>query len=461
MSKKFLVDLDLNKNQILNVRLQNLATAPTSPVNGQLYYNTVDNVVYFWNGTAWLSVAGDIQEVVAGSGLTGGGASGSVTIDLNPDNSTIEVNADIVRIKDLGVTTAKIADSAVTTAKIADANVTTAKIADNNVTTSKILDANVTTTKIADSNVTTAKIADSNVTTAKIADSNVTTIKVADNAITFAKMQDIATLTVIGRVTASSGDPESITVITDLANASSTTLATSASIKTYIDNTVAGLGNLEGSFAAATQTNFPTGSTPGAGTKKGDYWYVTTAGTVQGITLNIGDILIANKDNASTTLSSDWIFLESNRDQATTSVLGVVRLATTAEAQALTNTVAALTPATLATVTATETRTGIAELATQAETDAGTDDTRIVTPLKLVTYITNRTGGYSASIGNGSNTSFALSHGLNTKDVVVEVYENSTGESVITDVTRDTVNQVTISFASAPASNAYRVVIKK
>lgn len=460
MANKFLVDLDLNKNQILNVRLQNLATAPSSPVNGQLYYNTIDNVVYFWNGTAWLSVAGDIQEVIAGNGLTGGGTTGAVTIDLNPDNSTIEVNADIVRIKDLGVTTAKIADAAVTTAKIADANVTTAKIADSNVTTAKILDANVTTSKIADSNVTTAKIADSNVTTAKIADSNVTTIKVADNAITFAKMQDIATLTVIGRVTASSGDPESITVITDLANASSTNLATSSAIKTYVDNIVAGLGNLEGSFAAATQTNFPTGSN-GGGTKKGDYWYVTTAGTVQGVTLNIGDVLIANKDSASTTLSSDWIFLESNRDQATTTVLGVVRLATTAEAQALTNTVAALTPATLATVTATETRTGIAELATQAETDAGTDDARIVTPLKLVTYITNRTGGYSASVGNGSNTSFALSHGLNTKDVVVDVYDNTTGETVITDVTRDTVNQVTVSFASAPASNAYRVVIKK
>lgn len=460
MANKFLVDLDLNKNQILNVRLQNLATAPSSPVNGQLYYNTIDNVVYFWNGTAWLSVAGDIQEVIAGNGLTGGGTTGAVTIDLNPDNSTIEVNADIVRIKDLGVTTAKIADAAVTTAKIADANVTTAKIADSNVTTAKILDANVTTSKIADSNVTTAKIADSNVTTAKIADSNVTTIKVADNAITFAKMQDIATLTVIGRVTASSGDPESITVITDLANASSTNLATSSAIKTYVDNIVAGLGNLEGSFAAATQTNFPTGSN-GGGTKKGDYWYVTTAGTVQGVTLNIGDVLIANKDSASTTLSSDWIFLESNRDQATTTVLGVVRLATTAEAQALTNTVAALTPATLATVTATETRTGIAELATQAETDAGTDDARIVTPLKLVTYITNRTGGYATSVGNGSNTSFALSHGLNTKDVVVDVYDNTTGETVMTDVTRDTVNQVTVSFASAPASNAYRVVIKK
>lgn len=453
MAKKFLVDLDLGKNQLLNVRLQNLATAPASPVTGQIYYNTGDNVIYYWDGTEWKDVTGDVQSVGAGDGLgfDTGSTGKNPILKVNVDGASLEISGDIVRIKDLGVTTAKINDAAVTTAKIADSNVTTAKINDGAVTTAKI----------ADSNVTTAKIADANVTTAKIADSNVTTIKLADNNVTFAKIQDLATMTVIGRVTAGSGDPESVTIVTDLANASASSLATSSSIKSYIDSAIAALGNLEGSFDASTQTNFPTGSNPTAGTKKGDYWYVTAAGTVQGITLNIGDVIIANKDSASATLSTDWIFLESNRDQATTTILGVVRLATTAEAQALTNTVAALTPATLATVTATESRTGIAELATQAETDAGTDDARIVTPLKLKTLLDNRVGGYAASVGNGSNTSFALSHSLNTKDVVIEVYENSTGETVIADSTRDTVNQVTVSFATAPTANQYRVVIKK
>lgn len=82
MAQKFVTNLDLNKNELQNARIQNLASAPSAPVAGQVYYNTVDNVLYVYNGTAWLSVVGDIQEVIAGTGLDGGGSSGSVTIDL-------------------------------------------------------------------------------------------------------------------------------------------------------------------------------------------------------------------------------------------------------------------------------------------------------------------------------------------------------------------------------------------
>lgn len=399
MAKKFLVNLDLNKNQLLNVVLQNLSSAPSSPLSGQIYYNTVDNVIYMWNGTTWLDItSGDITAVVAGAGLTGGGTSGSVTLDVNTDNVTLEVNNDIVRIKDLGVSTGKLADGAVTTIKITDKNVT------------------------------------------------------------FAKIQDIASMTVIGNVTGSSGTASAVSVVTDFTSALNTNLPTTLAVKNYVDGIVAGLGNLEGSFAAGSATNFPTGT---GGTKKGDYWYVTSAGTVQGVTLNIGDVLVAKIDNASTTLSTDWIFLESNRDQATTTVLGVVRLATTAEAQGLTESSAVLTPAALATVTATETRTGIAEIATQTEVNTGTDDTRIVTPLKMITYLNAAVGGYAANVGNGTNTSFALTHSLNTRDVIVMIYDNTTYEEVIADVVLTSTTVVTVSFATAPASNAYRVVIKK
>lgn len=62
--------------------------------------------------------AGDITSVVAGDGLTGGGTSGDVTLTVSVDDSTIETNADALRIKDLGVTTAKIANDGVTYAKL-------------------------------------------------------------------------------------------------------------------------------------------------------------------------------------------------------------------------------------------------------------------------------------------------------------------------------------------------------
>lgn len=108
---------------------------------------------------------------------------------------------------------------------------------------------------------------------------------------------------------------------------------------------------------------------------------------------------------------------------------------------------------------ATETTAGIAELATQAETDAGTDDLRIVTPLKLATY-SGRAKRFSATIGDGSATSIAVSHNLGTKDVHVTVTETGGSErTVLTEVRRTSINAVTILTNSAPASNAYRVTV--
>ena len=50
--KNVLVDLDLNKNEVQNAVVQNLAATPTSPVAGQIWYNTTDNLIYFYNGSA-------------------------------------------------------------------------------------------------------------------------------------------------------------------------------------------------------------------------------------------------------------------------------------------------------------------------------------------------------------------------------------------------------------------------
>lgn len=63
------------------------------------------------------------------------------------------------------------------------------------------------------------------------------------------------------------------------------------------------------------------------------------------------------------------------------------------------------------------------------------------------------------TIGDSENTSFTVTHNFGTRDVVIQVVDTSTHETVFADTVRNTIDQVTVSFSVAPANNAYRVVV--
>lgn len=66
---------------------------------------------------------------------------------------------------------------------------------------------------------------------------------------------------------------------------------------------------------------------------------------------------------------------------------------------------------------------------------------------------------YSVNIGNGSATTLTVTHNFGTYAVVVQVYNASTYEQVEADVFHSTTNTVQVTFATAPATNSYTVVV--
>lgn len=107
---------------------------------------------------------------------------------------------------------------------------------------------------------------------------------------------------------------------------------------------------------------------------------------------------------------------------------------------------------------ATETVTGGVEMATNAEAAAGTlGNNYAVTPAGLTAFIQARE--HKESIGNAGDTDFTVAHNLGSLDVMVQLYEVSSGDTVFADVTRVDTNNVSVRFAAPPEINDIRVLI--
>lgn len=114
------------------------------------------------------------------------------------------------------------------------------------------------------------------------------------------------------------------------------------------------------------------------------------------------------------------------------------------------------------------TQKGIVELATNAEATTGTDTARAVTPAALHAAVGSLVDARSSAhtiTGNNSLTEFTISYGFTAaaaNDVMIQVVESSSGETVFAEVDRESNTQCKIKFANAPASSKeYRVLCFK
>lgn len=67
---------------------------------------------------------------------------------------------------------------------------------------------------------------------------------------------------------------------------------------------------------------------------------------------------------------------------------------------------------------------------------------------------------YVTNVGDNISTTININHNLNSEDVIVEIYRNSSPkDTVFCDVERVDVNNISLIFANPPTINEYRVII--
>lgn len=375
---KYLVNLDLNQNQLVKARIENLASAPGSPVTGQMYYNTSLNTLNFYNGSAWINLAeGDIESVVAGTGLSGGGLQGDVTLN------------------------------------IADTSVTANSYGSATAIPTFTVDAQGRLTAAADVNIA---IPNTQITDFQEAVEDVAGALISGTA------NEVSVTYTDGSGTLVVGLPDDVTIgqhltVTGNLTVNGTTTEVNSTTLTVDDK------NIELGTVAV-----PSDATADGG----------------GITLKgATDKTILWENDSDSWDFSEHINAASGKEFKinNSSVLSATTLGSGVTTSSLTSV------GTIASGTWAATDIAVAHGGTGAST-AG--DARA--NLGIMEKVT-------ATIGDGSSTSFAITHNRSTMDVMVEVYDASTNDTVFANVTRNSTSQVTVSFASAPASSAYKVVV--
>ena len=237
----------------------------------------------------------------------------------------------------------------------------------------------------------------------------------------------------------------------------------------------AGVGIFQGGYNAITNSPALTGASNVA-LDQGDYFAVTDSNNTSflGVVVEVGDLIFANNAIAagSTPSASDYTIVQSGQsiatagstDGATTKgISGFDSASFTATGngwvQMKNNGVGGSYGSATETSTIVFDKFGVATAASEQS---------IAIPASQVTdfctavescVASNLT--YSTNIGNGSATSYVVTHNLGTRDVVVQLYDNSTYDTVYAGVVRNSTSQVTIATNSPIATNDVRVLISK
>ena len=107
----------------------------TSPIEGQFCYLADSNVLQLYNGSSWANFIGegDITGVTAGTNLSGGGASGAVTLNLAIDSAVAfaDQTASAIILKDYAETDVAVTSATTLAIDLANGNTGTVTLGHN------------------------------------------------------------------------------------------------------------------------------------------------------------------------------------------------------------------------------------------------------------------------------------------------------------------------------------------
>ena len=84
MAIKYKSNIDLGGLQLQKAALHPVNTPPSSPTEGQVYWDTGDDKLYVSDGSSWIDVSGDIHSISAGTGISvTNGSGGDATVSFS------------------------------------------------------------------------------------------------------------------------------------------------------------------------------------------------------------------------------------------------------------------------------------------------------------------------------------------------------------------------------------------
>ncbi len=416
MARPFYTPIDLNKNEIQNAVIQNLASAPSSPVKGQIYLDTVTNIAYFWNGTAWIAM--------------GAGAGGAVD-SVNGETGAVTLIASEIPFTPTGTIAASDVQAAIAEVASEAANPAFGSVTAE--TTFGTSSGNGAASTVARSdhshgNPTHDAAAHSAIPLSALA------VPTADVSLNSRKITGLADGTTsgdgvnLGQVQGLIATGTNKTAVRAATTANGT-LATAYENGDAIDGVTLATGDriLLKSQTTGSENGIYTVNASGAPTRATDADISAEVKAGLSVWVNEG------------TVNADTRWVLTTNDPIT---VGTTALVFTQDWAASSTTAGAGLTAT-GQVIAVGAGTGITVNANDVA----------INPAVVMTR-------FGADVGDGTNVNYTINHAKGTRDVTVQVFRSTTPwEQVEVDVEHTDTNNVTLRFATAPTTAQFRCVV--